>query len=221
MACFVQVVSMNVERIRVGIADDHAVVRAGLRELLRSCGEFEVVGEANDGSAALDMVRTMRPHVLLLDLAMRPQNGMEAIGRIRAIAPSVGILIFSGYPAAHYARRLLHRGAAGYLDKGCEPEEVLRAIRSVAAGGRYVDAVTGEPDTADVGTTRAPHEKLSPREFQIFLRLAGGLTVGDIAKSISVSPLTVSAHRRRVSEKMGIATGSQFMRYALAHGLLR
>jgi two-component system invasion response regulator UvrY len=146
---------------------------------------------------------------------------MEAMTRIRATAPSVRILIFTGYPAARYAKRLLQQGASGYLDKSCAPEELLSAVRSVAAKSALDEAKAAAvclPARTQRGV--APHETLSRREFQIFLRLAKGLSVGAIATLISVSPVTVSTYRRRLSKKMGLATGSEFMRYALAHGLL-
>ena len=212
---------MKPDLIRIGIADDHALVRVGLRQLFTPRHGFDLVGEAADGHAALEMVRTTRPDVLLMDLAMRPLNGLEAITRIHASAPALGILVFSGYPAATYADRLRQQGASGYVDKGSDPDELVQAVRKVAAGGRHFGvAVPPVPAPVVTQVPAALHETLTRREFQIFLRLAGGLSVGAIARSICVSPRTVSTYSRRLRHKMGLNTSSELMRYALSHGLL-
>ena len=208
--------------INVGIVDDHAIVRSGLRQFLSEHVDLRVVGEAANGREAIDLVRNAEVHVLVMDLAMPGQSGLDALAMLRARAPRMGILILSGYPEEHYAISMIRQGASGYLNKECDPAEILEAIRTIAMGRRYVT-----PAVADLLAQQlnrkddaAPHEQLSEREFQVFLKLARGETAGDIARSLSLSVKTVSTYRTRLMEKMGLSSNSDLTYYALKNRLI-
>lgn len=208
--------------IRIAIADDHAVVRAGLRQFLSEHEDLHVVAECADGRALMEVVRAEGADVVLLDIAMPGQSGVDLLLAIKARAPSLPVLMLSSYPEEHYATTLLRQGAAGYLGKDTDPEEIVRAIRQVAGGRRYITPVVAEQLAAGLGADDRPaHEKLSERELQVFLHLARGETVGQLAESLSLSVKTVSTYRSRVLEKMGLASNSELTYYALKHGLLQ
>lgn len=208
--------------IRVGIADDHAIVRTGLRQFLAEQVDLRVTGEAGNGQEALDLVRGGDIDVLLLDLSMPGQGGVDALAAIRARAPQLPVLILSGFPEAHYATTLLKQGASGYLNKECDPEEIVKAIRTVAQGRRYITPQVAEllADGMLGGGDKLPHETLSERELQVFLRLAQGETVGHIAEGMFLSVKTVSTYRTRVLEKLKLASNSDLTYYALKNGLI-
>jgi DNA-binding NarL/FixJ family response regulator len=209
--------------IRVGIVDDHAVVRAGLKQFLGEQVDLRVTGEAADGAGALQLARGGELDVLVMDLAMPDQSGVDALAAIKARFPELPVLILSGYPETHYATTLLKQGASGYLNKECDPMEIAEAIRTVARGRRYItpavaemlaDQVTGDSD-------RPPHDALSERELQVFLHLAQGQTVGQLADSMCLSVKTVSTYRTRVLEKLKLKTNSDLTYYALKNGLIQ
>lgn len=217
-------------QIRIGIADDHPVVRLGLRACLAGEPDFTVVAEAGNGREALDRVREGGLDVLLLDVAMPVLSGVDALAAIRARAPALPVLMFSGAPARHYAVALMRQGASGYLHKGCAPHEIVAAIRAVCRGRHYLSEDTAEAlaDALDrdrlhpgLDTDRPRHEHLSRRELQVFLHLAQGETVGHMAQSLSLSVKTVSTYRTRVMEKMALASNSDLTYYALKSGLLQ
>jgi DNA-binding NarL/FixJ family response regulator len=208
--------------IRVAIVDDHAIVRAGLRQFLAEQIDLGVVAEAADGRAALDLVRAGGIDVLVMDLSMPGQGGVDALIAIRARAPELPVLILSGFPEAHYATALLRHGASGYLNKECDPQEIVDAIRVVHQGRRYVTRALAELLAEGLVTVeRPPHEQLSEREFQVFLRLAQGEAIGEIAQGMSLSVKTVSTYRTRLLEKMRLASNSDLTYYALKNGLIR
>jgi DNA-binding NarL/FixJ family response regulator len=208
--------------IRIAIVDDHAMVRAGLRQFFADQSDFAVVGEAGSGREALDIVRRGGVDVVLMDIAMPDQSGVDALAAIKAREPELAVLILSGFPEAHYATALLRQGASGYLNKDCDPEDVVRAIRTVARGRKYISAGVAERLAESlVGGGKAAHEELSERELQVFLRLAQGETIGHIADSLSLSVKTVSTYRTRVMEKMGLASNSDLTYYALKNGLIQ
>lgn len=208
--------------IRVAIVDDHAIVRAGLRQFLAEQPDLHVAAEAADGRGALDLVREGGIDVLVMDLAMPGQGGVDALAAVRARAPELPVLILSGYPEAQYATTLLRQGASGYLNKECDPQEIVEAIRTVHQGRRYVSRAVAEL-LADglVADERPPHELLSERELQVFLRLARGETLGQVAQGMSLSVKTVSTYRSRLLEKMRLATNSELTYYALKNGLIQ
>ncbi len=208
--------------IRIGIVDDHAIVRSGLRNFFADHVDLRVVGEAANGREAIDLVRTTEMDVLLMDLAMPGQSGLDALAMIRAKAPDVGILILSGYPEEHYAMNLIRQGASGYLNKECDPSEIVEAVRTIALGKRYITRTVADLLAQQLGRKDdVPlHEQLSEREFQVFLKLARGETAGDVAKSLSLSVKTVSTYRTRLMEKMGLASNSDLTYYALKNRLI-
>ena len=208
--------------IKVGIVDDHAIVRSGLRQFFGEHVDLRVVGEAGSGREAIDLVRTTEMDVLVLDLAMPGQSGIDALAMIRAKAPDVGILVLSGYPEEHYAVSLIRQGASGYLNKECDPADIVDGIRTVALGKRYITAPVAELLAQQLGRNDAGpvHEQLSDREFQVFLKLARGHTAGDIAEALSLSVKTVSTYRTRLMEKMGLKSNSDLTYYALKNKLI-
>ena len=209
--------------ISIGIVDDHAIVRSALRQFFSEQVDLRVVGEAASGRDAIDLVRTAELDVLVLDLSMPGQSGIDALGMIRAKAPDVGILILSGYPEQHYATNLIRQGASGYLNKECEPMEIVNAIRIIALGRRYISPAVAELLAQQLNRKEednAPHEQLSEREFQVFLKLAKGDTAGDIAKALSLSVKTVSTYRTRLMEKMSLTSNSDLTYYALKNKLI-
>lgn len=207
--------------IRVAIVDDHAIVRAGLRQFLSEQIDIEVSAEAADGREALDLVRAGGIDVLVMDLSMPGQGGVDALVAIRARAPGLPVLILSGFPEAHYATALLRHGASGYLNKECDPQEIVDAIRVVHQGRRYVTRALAELLAEGLVTVeRPPHEQLSEREFQVFLRLAQGEAIGQIAQGMSLSVKTVSTYRTRLLEKMRLSSNSDLTYYALKNGLI-
>ena len=209
--------------IRIAIVDDHAMVRAGLRQYFAEQPDFCVVAEAADGRQALDIVRQGEVDVIVLDIAMPGQNGVDALAAIRARAPTLPVLILSGHAEVHYATTLLRLGASGYLNKDCDPEEIVLAVRTVARGRKYITADTAErlAEGLTLGDDRPLHEQLSERELQVFLRLARGETIGHVATSLSLSVKTVSTYRSRVMEKMLLASNSDLTYYALKNGLIQ
>ncbi|MFO1182273.1 response regulator [Ottowia sp.] len=208
--------------IRVGIVDDHAIVRVGLRNFLAEQVDVRVVGEAANGREAIDLARTTEMDVMLMDLSMPGQGGIDALAMIRAKAPDVGILVLSIYPEEHYAMNLIRQGARGYLNKECDPLEIVDAIRTIALGKRYFSAQVAElmAQQLDRKADGLPHELLSEREFQVFLKLAAGQTAGQVAEELSLSVKTVSTYRTRLMEKLGLHSNSDLTYYALTNKLI-
>jgi DNA-binding NarL/FixJ family response regulator len=209
--------------IRIAIVDDHAMVRAGLRQFFSDQPDFAVVAEAASGREAVDIVRNGEVDVIVLDISMPDQSGVDALAAIKARAPELPVLILSGFAESHYATTLLRLGASGYLNKDCDPEEIVKAIRTVCRGRKYITAAVAEQlaDTLGDGGDRPLHETLSERELQVFLRLAKGETIGHMAESMSLSVKTVSTYRTRVMEKMKLASNSDLTYYALKAGLIQ
>ena len=209
--------------IKIGIVDDHAIVRSGLRQFFSDHVDLRVVGEAASGREAIDLVRNTEMDVLLMDLSMPGQTGIDVLAMIRAKAPDLGILILSGYPEEHYAMNLIRQGASGYLNKECDPMEIVNAIRTVSMGRRYITPAVAELLAQQINRKGdAPaHEQLSEREFQVFLKLATGETAGAIAEHLSLSVKTVSTYRSRLMEKMNLASNSDLTYYALKNNLIQ
>ena len=209
--------------IRVGIVDDHAVVRTGLKQYLSEHVDVRVTGEGSNGAEALELARKGEIDVLLMDISMPDQSGVDALKAIKARFPNLAVLILSGFPEAHYAAALLRQGAAGYLNKECDPEEIIRAIRIVSMGRKYISQAVATLLAEGVagGLERPPHELLSERELQVFLRLAKGETVGHMAEAMFLSVKTVSTYRTRVLEKLKLASNSDLTYYAMTHGLIQ
>ena len=209
--------------IRIAIVDDHAMVRAGLKQYFADEVDFRVVAEASNGREALDIVRQGEVDVILLDISMPGQSGVDTLAAIRARAPDLPVLILSGFAEEHYATTLLRQGASGYLNKDCDPQDISKAIRTVFRGRKYITAGVAErlADSLATGGDKPTHEQLSERELQVFLRLAKGETIGHMAQSMSLSVKTVSTYRTRVMEKMALASNSDLTYYALKNGLIQ
>ena len=208
--------------IRVAICDDHQIVRAGFKQIFSSSDDFNVVAEAGTGREALQIARSAMCDVLLLDIAMPDQSGIDILRTIRKGQPDLPVLILSGYPAQQYALNLFKMGANGYLNKECEADELMTAVRTVFQGRRYVSATVGEllAQSFDRDSNAALHTALSDREFQVFLHLARGATVSDIGLILSLSIKTVSTYRTRVMEKMALQSNSDLTYYAMKNNLL-
>lgn len=209
--------------IRIAIVDDHAIVRQGLRQFFTEQPDLQVVAEAEDGRGVLEILRQGGVDLIVLDLNMPEQSGLDTLAAIRMRAPELPVLVLSGYAETHYAMTILQRGANGYLNKHCDPDEILRAIRVVARGRRYVTSSVAEQlaDRLASGSEGPAHDALSDRELQVFLRLARGETVGHIAPGLSLSVKTVSTYRTRVMEKLRLSSNSDLTYYALKSGLIQ
>ena len=209
--------------IRIAIIDDHPAVRKGLRQYFSEQTDFDVVGEASCGREAMDIVRRENVDVVVLDVSMPDQNGVDVLANIKARAPSLPVLMLSAFSEEQYAITLLRRGASGYLSKDCDPEEIVTAIRTVFRGRRYISASVAERLAEDLqNAVEGPvHDQLSERELQVFLRLAKGETISRMADSMSLSVKTVSTYRTRVMEKMKLETNSDLTYYALKQGLIQ
>jgi two-component system, NarL family, invasion response regulator UvrY len=208
--------------IRIAIIDDHAIVRAGLRQFFADQTDFSVVAEAASGREAIEIVRRGDVDVIVLDIALPDQSGVETLAAIKARAPDLPVLIFTGYPEAHYAVSLLRQGASGYLNKDCDPEEIVKAIRIVSRGRKYLTESLADrlANGLREGGNTPPHEQLSERELQVFLRLAKGETVSHMANGMSLSVKTISTYRSRVLEKLALVSNSELTYYALKNGLI-
>jgi DNA-binding NarL/FixJ family response regulator len=208
--------------IRLALIDAHPVVRAGLRHWLAAAPEFALVAEGGSAREALDIVRAERADVVVLELELPGGGGVDVLAAIRARAPNLPVLVFSTCPEDPYATTVLRLGAQGFLPKDCEGEELLRALRTVHLGRRYISAGTAErlADRLCEREHMAPHDQLSERELQVFLRLARGETIGHLASHLSLSVKTVSTYRTRVMEKMLLHSNSDLTYYALKHGLI-
>lgn len=209
--------------IRIAIVDDHAMVRAGLRQFFADQPDFQVVAEAGNGREALDIVRQGEVDVMVMDIAMPDHSGVDALVAIKARAPDLPVLILSGFAEVHYATTLLRQGASGYLNKDCDPEDIVNAIRTVHRGRKYITPGVAEllAEVLSEGSDKPLHTQLSERELQVFLRLAKGETVGHIATSMSLSVKTVSTYRTRVMEKMRLESNSDLTYYGLKNGLIQ
>lgn len=209
--------------IKIYMADDHSVVREGMRSLLSSAAGMEVVGEASDSDQALRELVVCKPTVFLMDMSMPGCSGLALIERVRRLLPQTRVLVLSMHREELYAVRCIRAGAHGFVTKTRPPAELLRAVREVADGKVFVtpelaerlvrEAISGKPD-------EDPHASLSKREYEIFIDLARGLTVSEISEKLNVSPKTVSTHKARLMEKLKVDTFSDLVRYALTHDLL-
>jgi DNA-binding NarL/FixJ family response regulator len=208
--------------IRVLIADDHAVVREGLKQIVSETPDLTGAGEAGNGHEVLEFVRKHECDLVLLDLAMPGKDGLDTLRELKALKPNLPVLVLSVYPEEQYAVRLLRAGASGYLTKESAPEELVAAIRKVSKGGRYVSEALGEQLAFLLGsaTDRPPHEMLSDREFHVMIMLASGKTASEVADALCLSVKTVSTYRARALQKMHMKNNAEFSFYAVKHGLL-
>jgi len=207
--------------IQVLIADDHAIVRGGVKQLLALVEDIAVAGEATNGMQLMELLRTVPCDLVLMDMTMPGLCGVDLIAHIRAHDPKLPILVLSMRNEVQVARGALRAGANGYLTKDNEPEVLLAAIRKTAAGNRFIDPllVEGMVFEPDAPNARPAHEQLSNREFHILSLLARGKTVNDIASELAISNKTVSTHKARLMQKMNFRSNAELVRYSVAHGL--
>ncbi|HSV82707.1 MAG TPA: response regulator transcription factor [Ramlibacter sp.] len=207
--------------IRIVIADDHAIVRAGLKRVVEEVPDLQVVGEAADGTEVMQRVRELDFDVLVLDLSMPGRSGMELIKLVKSERPRLRVLVLSMHQESQYAVRAIKSGASGYLSKDSAPEQLEQALRKIAAGGAYLSAEVAEQLAlgAMPHSEAAPHAALSDREFQVFRMLVAGTSVTEIASELHLSVKTVSTHKAKLMQKLGVHNQSDLVRYAIKHGL--
>jgi DNA-binding NarL/FixJ family response regulator len=208
--------------ISVLIADDHTVVRQGLKQILSTDTQMSVVAEATNGNEVLRALERVKVDVLILDVTMPGKNGLDTLKEVKRNYPALPVLVLSMHPEDQFAIRMLRAGASGYITKESAPEELVEALRKVCRGGKYVSPQLAEKLAVFIedDNTRAPHERLSDREFEILRMLALGKTVTEVADELLLSVKTVSTYRSRVLVKMKMTTNAELTRYALQSGLI-
>lgn len=208
--------------IKILIADDHAIVREGLKQILAETDDIVVAGEATNGREVLEQVRKDDWDLVLLDLAMPGKDGLETLKELRLEKPTLPVLVLSIYPEEQYAVRLLKAGAAGYLTKESAPEELIAAIRKVSQKGKYISSSLAEKLAfyLEADAEKPIHETLSDREYKVMLMIGSGKTVKEVADEMFLSVKTVSTYRVRALNKMGMKNNAEFTYYALKHGLV-
>ena len=207
--------------IQIGIADDHPIVRSALRCWIKEHPDLCISGEAADGFETLELVARNVLDVLVLDLTMPGRDGLDIINSLRAKAPTMAILVFTGHPEAQYARKLLRQGVLGFLHKSCDPTQLIAAIRRVAGGHKYLSSTLAQQLAQELGESDLPmYERLSSREFQILLLLASGYKPAAISHKLHLSARTITLYRSRLVKKLALATNSDLTYFALKHGLL-
>jgi two-component system, NarL family, invasion response regulator UvrY len=207
--------------LKVMLVDDHSVVRMGFKLLLQACDDIEVVAEADSGEAACQMVEAEAPDVVVMDIAMAGMGGIEAIKRMLAKNPRLKILALSAHEDTSHPKRALQAGALGYLSKRSAPEVLIDAIRSIAKGQRYLDAqIAQRIAVQDISGDKGPMEKLSAREFEVFVQLARGQSVAQISEALKLSSSTIGTHLYNVKQKLGLANQAEMTLLAMRHGLI-
>lgn len=208
--------------IRIVVADDHTIVREGLKQLLAAAGDLQVVAEAQNGHEVVDRVRSLDFEVLLLDMSMPGKSGIELIRQVHGEKPKLKVLVLSMHEEHQYAVRAIRAGASGYLTKESASRQLVEAIRKVASGGAFISSEVAQqlalgamPDAKG-----PPHAALSDREYQIFLLIAGGKSISDIAERLNLSVKTVSTHKANILQKMNMSTPAELIRYALTNKLV-
>ena len=208
--------------IRILIADDHTIVRRGVKQLLSAEQGMSVVAEASDGSEVLNLVRDHNVDVVILDITMPGRSGLETLKELKRQYPAISVIVLSMHPLDQYAVRVLRAGAAAYITKESAPEELLQAVQRAYRGGRYITGELAEllADYVERGETGDPHKLLSDRELEVMLMIASGKGVSEIARELSLSVKTVSTYKGRIVEKTGLASNADITRYSLEHELL-
>lgn len=205
--------------IRILLADDHAIVRNGLKQIFAGYPDLQVVGEASNGAEILELARHSRFNLLLLDMTMPGVSGADLIRRLRAEHPAMQILVLSMHNESQVVSRALKAGAAGYVTKDSDQEILIAAIRKVASGNKFIDPALVDAMVFDGNSEGAPHEVLTDRELQVLQMLASGQSLASIAESLHLSAKTISAHKAHLMQKLGIDNNADLMRYAIRHGL--
>jgi len=213
---------MTGKKIRILIADDHPIVRAGFKQVLSETPDLVVADEAGNGQEVLEHLKKKKYDVVLLDISMPGKNGLEILKELKTDYPKLPVLILSIYPEEQYAIRALKAGAAGYLTKESAPHELISAIRKISAGGRYISESLAEKLATylNVDMTKSPHETLSDREHQVMRLIASGKTVSEIAESLNLSVKTISTYRTHILEKMKMKNNAEITLYAVQNKLM-
>ena len=208
--------------ISILIADDHAILRRGLKEILADDLEGAVLDEAANAQELLAQVQSRAWDLIILDITMPGRSGLDLLRELQQLRPKLPVLVLSMHPENQYAKRVLRAGAAGYMNKETAPKELVKAVRKVLAGGRYVSAALAEKLAADLSAdaARLPHERLSDREFEVLRMIASGKTASQIAEELHLSVTTVSTYRARILEKMSMTNNAELMRYAIDNRLV-
>ena len=208
--------------IRIVIADDHDIVRAGLKQIIADEEDMEVAGESNSGEKLLELIKKHDYDVVLLDLKMSGMNGIEVMKHIKAIKPSVPVIVLSMHAEDQYAVRTIKAGASGYITKETAVENLISAIRRVAAGGKYISPTLAETlaESLAGGGSDLPHENLTDREFQVLCMIASGKTVSEIGAELFLSVKTISTYRQRILEKMNMKNNSEITHYVIKNNIL-
>jgi len=208
--------------MRILLADDHTVVRRGLKQILAHAFKRAVFGEASNTQETLDLVRKEHWDILVLDITMPGRSGLEVLRELKRLLPRLPVLVLSIHPEDQFATRVLKLGAAGYMTKESAAEELVGAVKKVLAGGRYVSAWLGESLATNLSrdTVKPPQELLSDREFQVLRLIASGRIVSEIARELALSVKTISTYRTRILEKMGLRNNAEIMHYAMQHQLV-
>jgi len=204
------------------IVDDHLIVRRGFKEMLNGEISFNVVYEAASGEELIQYLKDNQCDVILLDISLPGQNGVDVLKYIRDRYPQIKVLVLSGFPEEKYAMPMIKNGANGYICKDCEEEELIKAIHLVSVGRRYFSPAVTEIMASELltDTEELPHERLSERELQVFIRLSQGESVSDIANVLNLSVKTISTYRTRLKEKMGLGSNAEMATYAIKNGLI-
>jgi DNA-binding NarL/FixJ family response regulator len=208
--------------IRVLIADDHAIVRKGLKQIVSETSDITVADEASDGAEVLDKVKNNDYDVIVLDVSMPVRSGLEVLQQLRQLKPGLPVIILSMHPEEQFAVRMLKSGASSYLSKESAPDELVKAIRHVYKGNKYITSKVADKLVSDleIDSEKLPHERLTEREFQVMLIIASGKSVKETAAELCLSVKTVSTYRTRILEKMKMRSNAQFTQYAIRHKLI-
>jgi DNA-binding NarL/FixJ family response regulator len=208
--------------LRIIIADDHPIVRAGLKQIMAEASDLVVAAEADNGRELLNQVRREPYDVILLDISMPGMDGVDVLKQLKVELPHIPVIILTVHPEAQYALRVLKAGASGYLTKESVPSELIQAIRKVHRGGKYITPALAEKIAFALSgeTNKLPHETLSDREFQVLNLIASGKTVTEIAEELALSVKTISTYRTRILEKMQMKTNAELTHYAIQNRLV-
>jgi DNA-binding NarL/FixJ family response regulator len=208
--------------IKILIADDHAIVREGLKQILSESSDLVVVAEASTGQEVLDKIGKDDLDLVVLDIAMPGRGGLDILKEIKSLKPKLSVLVLSMYPEEQYAVRVLKSGASGYLTKESAPVELVKAIRQISQGKKYISPSLAEKLAVDleISPDRPPHETLSDREYQVMCMVASGKTLKEIADGLSLSIKTISTYRSRILEKMNMKTNAELTHYAIKNRLV-
>jgi DNA-binding NarL/FixJ family response regulator len=208
--------------IKILIADDHPVVRKGLKEIIKDNSDMLVAGEASNGQEVLEEALKKEFDVVVLDISMPGRSGLEVLKQLKRERPELSVLILSMHPEEHYAVRVLKAGASGYLTKESVPDELIKAIRRISTGRKYVSSTLAEKLAFDLenGGEKTLHEKLSDREYEVMCMIASGKTLKEIAEGLCLSVKTISTYRSRILEKMKMKNNAELTHYAIIHNLV-